>query len=179
MKKIWVVGIVVLFIGVGVYPAVAVESKSSIDNKHSEDDCGCEVISNPNFIKIKGLLDRLEAYTKILLVLSKHNPEIAEKCQEISDRIITITDKYEELKTEALLDDYPIICAILGIIYTSIQSTWHLIESIGEFLLEINLIIGALFCIIFAFPTVILEIMLFFVWIWGPVFGCWELYPYI
>jgi hypothetical protein len=40
-KGILAIGIICLFIGVGIHPAFAVETRQSIVNKASEEDCGC------------------------------------------------------------------------------------------------------------------------------------------
>ena len=37
MNKLWIIGVICLFISVGVYPVIAVETDDQV-----EDDCGCE-----------------------------------------------------------------------------------------------------------------------------------------
>ncbi len=39
--KILAIGIIVLFIGVGIHPAFAVDTRQSMVNKANEKDCGC------------------------------------------------------------------------------------------------------------------------------------------
>jgi hypothetical protein len=48
VRKGLVVGIIFLFIGVCIHPAIAVENKSPIINNQSEEDCGCEVGNTSN-----------------------------------------------------------------------------------------------------------------------------------
>ena len=48
MKKLLVVGIIVLFIGVGVQPAFAIETESSVDNIEKKEDCDCQGINGEN-----------------------------------------------------------------------------------------------------------------------------------
>jgi len=114
VKKSLVAGIIVLFIGVGIQPAFANEISINRPSENKE-DCGCQVADNFDIVRLERLLDRLKGYTKTLLFLSKNNPKIAGKCQELSDGINKIADKYEELKTVSTKDDYPIICDILEI----------------------------------------------------------------
>jgi hypothetical protein len=82
-----VVGIVVLFIGVVVQPAYAVDTKQSIDDNMSEDCKECNEVSDANLIKLKSLLNRIEQRTKLLLVLSKNNPEIKDNYDKLADTI--------------------------------------------------------------------------------------------
>ena len=94
-KKSLVVGIIVLFIGVGFQPAFA--NEVSITNKSEvEEDCDCQPVSNLHLIRLERMLNRLEIHTKILSVISKYNSEIAEKYQEISNRILTLVSINEE-----------------------------------------------------------------------------------
>ena len=48
VRKGLVVGIIILFIGVGIQSGIAVETKSPIVNNHSEEDCGCEDVNRSN-----------------------------------------------------------------------------------------------------------------------------------
>ena len=95
-RKGLVVGIIVLFIGVGFQPAFA--NEVSVTNKTSdfEEDCNCNPVSNLHLIRLERLVNRLEIHTKILSVFSKYNPEFAEKYQEIPNRISTLVSINEE-----------------------------------------------------------------------------------
>jgi len=101
-----------LFIGVGIHPAISVETKTSIVNQQSENDCGCEEVSNTDLIKVERLLNRLEVHIKLLLVLSKHNPELTEEYEELSNEIITLNGMYKGLKPNSTFSDRP-ICDLL------------------------------------------------------------------
>ena len=140
LSKTLVIGIIFLFIGVSVSSAISIDAKSTISNNESVEDCGCQDVSSQHLVRLERLLDRLEVSTKILLLLSKHNPEIAEKCQEMFDRITTITDKYEELKPKAPLDDYPIICAILESIFLPVQQIGRRLSDLGIYYYEYPMI---------------------------------------
>jgi hypothetical protein len=104
MKKVVVVGIIVLFIGVGVQPSFANEvSITAISN--NEDDCNCEPISNLHLVireilsnKLDRLLNRLEVYTGIILILYRYNPDVTEKFEELSNEIITFKEINNALK---------------------------------------------------------------------------------
>jgi len=75
MKKVIVIGIIVLFVGMGFQPAFAVDTKQSIDDNKSEECEECNEFSDADLIKVKNLLNRVEKRTKLLLILSKNNPE--------------------------------------------------------------------------------------------------------
>ena len=85
LYKILIIGVVVLFFGVGIQPAIAVNATDS------EDDCKiCPKASNQNLVLIKSLINRLKIFEKQLSVLSRFNPEFEEKYQEVSKGISTI-----------------------------------------------------------------------------------------
>jgi hypothetical protein len=86
-KKGLVVGIIVLFIGVGVQPALAVDTKQSIDDNKDEECRECNEVCDADLIKLKSLLNRIEQRTKLLLVLSKNNPEIKNNYDKLDDMI--------------------------------------------------------------------------------------------
>ena len=127
LKKGLTVDIIALFIGVGVYPAVAsvpirntnilqIEELESSVITDSEEDCNCQPVSKLHLIRLKRLVNRLVVYNNILLLLSKHHPEVAEKYQEISDRITELREMTNELKTDLPLGYNPFICFTLFIL---------------------------------------------------------------
>ena len=102
-RGILALGIICLFIGVGIHPAFAVDTKTSMVNKANEEECWeCKEIDNRHLVRLEKQIKRIEVYTKFLLVLSRYNPEIKEKCEEILD-VINLNRLW----------DFPIICAIL------------------------------------------------------------------
>jgi hypothetical protein len=95
LYKSLVVGVIVLFIGVGVQPAFALNESASISD--DEDDCNlCPKVSKQHIVRIKDLIDRLDTLNTKLSKVSKLNPEIEENYQEISDRISTLTEMKEK-----------------------------------------------------------------------------------
>jgi len=50
-------------------------------------DCDCQDVNRGNLAKAENLLTILELYVKLILSRYRHNPELAEKCQEILDVI--------------------------------------------------------------------------------------------
>ena len=109
MKKILIVGLftsVMLFV-----PMTSVVGIS--DTSQSEEDCGCEIVSNPQLVKVKRLFNRLEIYTKILLLLSKYDPMIVEKSQKF----------FEIFDTDRFLNN-DIIC--LSLFYILLLNLWYL-----------------------------------------------------
>jgi len=75
-----------------------------------EDDCGCEVVDRYDLFRAKLLLVRIKVITNILLLRFRHIPEVAEKCHDI----LAVINSNRPL-------DYPIICAMLDIIYFSME----------------------------------------------------------
>jgi hypothetical protein len=86
IKKILVVGIIILFIGVGIQPAFA-NDISITTTSNIKEDCGCQPISNLHLVRLERLLNRVEIYTNILSLLFKHNSEVKEKCELLSNKI--------------------------------------------------------------------------------------------
>jgi hypothetical protein len=84
--KILAWSIIFLFIGVSFSSAISVDTRSVIEN---EEECKeCNKVDNADLIKVERLLDRVEVYSKLLLVLSRYNPELKEVSEELSDDII-------------------------------------------------------------------------------------------
>ncbi|UCF49412.1 MAG: hypothetical protein JSU91_06610 [Thermoplasmatales archaeon] len=111
LYKTLVVGVIVLFIGIGVQPAFAVTK----DISDSDDDCDiCPKVSKSHLLLIKSFLKRLEKYDDESSVLSKLNPEIEEKYQEISYAFSSLSN----INKESDFDEwnFPVICNILWII---------------------------------------------------------------
>ncbi len=108
ISKTLALGIIVLFISVGIHPAFAVDTKQFIVNNQSKDDCGFGEVRNTDLIKVESLLNRVEVYSNLLLVLSKNNFELSEFSEKLSNEISTLIGMFEKL-TE---DRFPIICNI-------------------------------------------------------------------
>ena len=105
--KTLVIGVIVLFIGLGIQPAFAV----TLDTFDFEDDCEiCPKLSKQHIVRIKSLLDRLEKYDNELSVLSKLNPENEEKYQELSNIHSRLKEMNKELDYNIWI---PPICFIL------------------------------------------------------------------
>lgn len=86
LSKTLVLGIILLFIGVGIQSALAVENRVSTDSIEEEEDCDCqEDISNPYMVKL--WLNKLGVLTNILSKRFGHIPEFKEECQELKDVI--------------------------------------------------------------------------------------------
>ncbi len=123
-RGILAIGIVVLFIGVGIHPAFAVNTKQSMINKVSVEDCGCGEVSDTDLVKVERLLDRVEVYSKLLLVLSKHNPELREMSEELSNQLANINKLYDEFNTNILQQFKHPVCYILEPLYVIIFIIW-------------------------------------------------------
>jgi hypothetical protein len=82
-KKGIVIGIILLFFGATLSSAISVETKPNTSIGLRNERCECNEISSSNLIKLKKQLNKLEIYTKLLLILSKENQGINKKCQEL------------------------------------------------------------------------------------------------
>jgi len=97
VKNGLVLGVILLFIGVVFQPSVAVNPISS-DN---EEDCDiCPKVSNQHLVRLRSLIDKVETLNNDISLMSRLNPEVVEKYQELSDRIWS----------------FPISCGILKIL---------------------------------------------------------------
>ncbi len=122
------VGITILFLGVSINPAIAVNPISS-DN---EEDCDiCPKVSNLQAVRLKSLINRVKTFNNKLSVMSKYTPEVAEKYQELFDRITTLLRMNKELKP-----DNPIICKFLWKLITFFISIFIPLENLFDELLE-------------------------------------------
>jgi len=93
LGKTFILGLIVFFIGSGIYPAFAVEIKSTMINNQSDEDCSCKVESEYKQVIAKRLITKLEIYTNRILLKVSGIPEIEEKFKDIleafnSDRTI-------------------------------------------------------------------------------------------
>ena len=173
-RGILVVGIIVLFIGAGIHPAFAVDTKKSIVNKASEEDCCCVDVSATDLVKVERLLDRVEVYSKLLLVLSKYNPEIQEEIEELLDLI-----------NPDSLWDFPIICNILNGTLKKLVDIFDFfdnffinwIESTEEGTFERQIVILCFKIYENIWENILLPIF-GIVFITGVFIGCWEWDPY-
>ena len=100
-KKGLVVGVIVLFLGVGIQPAFASETNTTI--VESEDCIECQVSDGYSLLKARLLLFRLKVVTNIISSSSLRDlSEVKKDCEEILDIIDSIISV-----------DYPMICILL------------------------------------------------------------------
>ena len=88
-----------------------IEDNNTITETYDNDDCGCQDVSNQHLVNLERLLNRLESYSKIILLLPKFYPDIAEECKELSNRITSLAEMNEELKSDSPFKD--VICFAL------------------------------------------------------------------
>lgn len=86
--KILALSVIFLFIGVSFSSAMSVDTISI--KVEDENDCGCKEVDDKQLIILEGQLNRLEVYSKMLFVLSKHYPELEEISEELSENIIIL-----------------------------------------------------------------------------------------
>jgi len=138
-KEILILGIICLFIGVGIQPAFANENIPINRPSENIEDCNCEINDNFDIVRIKSLLNRaewslnrVEALTKLIPILSKNNPEIIEDFEEISEKINAFRVIYEVLKSESYSWEFTNICNLLDLLRHIIIIPGGILENIYE-----------------------------------------------
>jgi hypothetical protein len=131
VSKILVLGIICLFIGVGIQPALAVEPKVSTNPIEKVEVCDCQEVDKLNPVRVKLLFTQLKIRTNILLKKFGHIPEVKENCNDI----FKIINSYNPLANGE------IICSILVGIYLAILSIYWSIRELQE---EVGGLIAAL-----------------------------------
>ena len=126
-------------------------------------DCGCNEVNDVDIVKLETQLDRLERYSKLLLVFSKYAPEIKDEC----DRL------YNDISTLSVLDiDNEDICIILEqldeILYNITKEVVILCYKYSN-----NPILGRIFMSI----GITLAMIIFFYVVIGAVLDCWDFPP--
>ena len=166
MKKIVVIGIICLFIGVSFQSVIGVETETPVVDNQIEDDCDCEEIDRINDIRVNFLLKRVAVVTNILMSRYEHIPEIKEKGQELLANIDSNNQLY-----------FPIFCTLLENLYYMFLSYIAVTEQFVNDLLEnrrfiLAILLGVpLYC--FHMPALGSAILL---WVIGVSFDCWD-YP--
>ena len=111
-KKILIaIGIVILFLGVTIQPAIA-----TVESKTSDDDCNLcsKKVSKSHLERLTTLFERLEKCDNQLSEQSKLYPELEEKYQDLSNRFTTLTLLNEIIKLNSnWFLGYIVICSFL------------------------------------------------------------------
>ena len=116
-KKTLVIGIILQLVGVSVSSAMSVDNKPVISTDESEECSECEELCNAELDKVKHSIKRLEVYSKLLLVLSRHNPELMEISWQLYIHLSNINQLYAGFNTIILQKDEQPICSILEPLY--------------------------------------------------------------
>lgn len=175
IKKSLVIGIIFIFIGVGIQPAFAIDISNN-KQAESEEDCKCQVDDDYSLVRIKSLLNRaerlissVEIFTKLIPILSKDIPEVSEDFEELSEKITTFREKNEELKSATSGRDFPIICDILEILDKCVYWPLIIFEAQIEELPDGSLI-GSFIKILYGIFYILANILTPF----SRIFNCWE-----
>lgn len=115
VKKILVIGITVLFLGIGIQPAIA-EIPLSNDSEDEEECDICPKLNNIQLFKIKSLLLRLETLVNELSVISKKDPIVELKYQEFSKRFSVL----KEINMDYMLYSFYSLCLLFQFIMISL-----------------------------------------------------------
>ncbi len=171
LSKTFVIGVIVLFMGVGVSSAISIDIKPRVSNNESVEDCNCKEIDSRHLVVLERQLNRLEVYSKGLLVLSKYNSKLKEECEELSNEITILK--------EELTDDppFPLLCEKLENIILNMDKIWVSFYELGYSLEQYPLI-----CYMWWKLGNIVEIIVIGMEIPIIVFGlmidCWEWDPW-
>ena len=113
-KALIVFGITILFLGVGIQPGFAVNVSTSISG--SEEDCNLcpKKVSKSHLVLIESLLNKLDTLVNSLTVISKYNPIVEKKYQELSNKFLILK---EIIVDNNKISNFPVICTILGILF--------------------------------------------------------------
>ena len=107
------VAVIILFLGVGINPAIA-----TVEPETSDEDCNiCPNVSNQPIDRIKNLVDKIEKNKNKLSILSKNNPEVKAKYNEIYNRFLVLKEISENY---IFYWDFPVICSSLIILQYSL-----------------------------------------------------------
>ena len=136
MKKALVIGVILLFLGVGFQPALANEI-SAVD----EDCLECQPVNRVDLLKVKLLLIRLEVFTNIVLSKLGHIPEVKEKCQEVSDKMSILNVITEELKLVFPIGNI-IICIYFLILGSVVFRMWDFFDELSTKFEKLPIIAG-------------------------------------
>jgi len=172
LYKTLVVGVIVLFVGLGVQPAFAVKS----DVSDSRDDCNLcpKKVSNQNLVRLKNVVSRLETLNSKLSVLSKQYPEMEGLYIELSDIILTLKEINKTTELNSPNSDFTIICEIFYRIANGAESLAQRFEGLWEFLNNPYRPIRYFIARIMGW--VVYGTLAGFVLL-GAGFGCWEIWP--
>ena len=169
-KILIVVGITILFLGVGFQPALANEVSISKTSDIHEDCLECQHISKVELLKVKLLLIRIEAITNIIFSKFSHIPEVKEKCEEVSNRVITIKDKINELKPDSSNFNKLFLCLSLLVILLSLTPAMVILTELF-WVFEDNLVISFILTLILMPIYSLMEYILYL----GESKNCWEI----
>ena len=174
-KEILILGIIFLFIGVGIQPAFAVEITNDTVSDNIE-DCACQVVDDYDIVRVKSLLNRaersinrVEMRTKLITKLSKENPEVFEVCLEYIDEC---QEKLETISLSIQSGAFELICSLIWnfaeFSYNFVNKILTIFDEIIERLpiLELPLLIIALPLLVY-FHIIVEPIFLL-----GLLFGC-------
>ena len=131
MKKLLVVGIIVLFVSVGIQPAFAVENKVSTDKVENVEDCDCQEVSEIDLDNLDKESDRLESYRGLLSLLSKRNSKVAEYYEGLSNSISTL----KEIEG----DNKSVVCVFLFFRWLRFGLSWALFMSLSVMFWQLEL----------------------------------------
>jgi hypothetical protein len=145
------VAVIILFIGVGIQPAFADVSNTSVSD--SIEDCNlCPKVSDKHLFRLRILLNRIEIFNNELNDISKQNPKVEENFQKLLDNIsylqvLNNKSRICEILDKIIIEFYLPFCEIFGGIFEFLSYHGFLIIStiVNIFGITITFIISPFF----------------------------------
>ena len=168
MKKVWIASILTCIILM--LPITNVVGANEVVD---EDCLECQPVNRVDLLKVRILLKRIEAFVNIMSLKFNHIPEVKEKCQEVSDEIIALKERVNDLNFDSLSQDNDIYCNILISIALLLFPIGLIIEGIWEKFPK-NLILRSICYFIGNYINALFLIII----LYSFALGCWD-YPYL
>jgi hypothetical protein len=103
----------------------------------AEDDCNCKPVSNLHLVilerlsnKLDRLLGRLDVYIGIISILYRHNPDVTERFEELSNRITSLRESNDALESVFEFSWEDILCDIIEPIILPLEEFMHYLNSL-------------------------------------------------
>ena len=86
------------------------------DYRNNKEDCGCKEVYDKHIQLLEWQLNRIERYSKLLVVLSIYYPKLKEISDELSNKIFNFKEALDD-------SPFPVICDKLELIVENVNAT--------------------------------------------------------
>ena len=154
-KKSITCSIILLFIGVSISSGISVDTETT-----QVEECGCNEVDTKHLQFLERQLNRIDRYSKLLLVLSRYNPELKEISGGLSNKIIIFKENLDGRPVCDMLES--MVQQINVTVWDLFEIYWSLDENDPFFIIKSNIIgsiIIALFGISYAYAGIALVLL--------------------